>query len=297
MKLLYFLYTLFYACLIYLGFYYLELDAALWAEFSRVGWESYDGLDLDYPENQYYLIWTIASLVTMIAAWRRRRADEDVAIASWAFLGGLISLIGYGLLFYADGRISLKESQMGWLFTGTFQILIGLGGVFNNVLARMVKISLKQLFFLNGVLYAVALGLGFYFLNLDNKILAEMDRLGETYQGIHYDFPENTYHFILAVLTVGSLFLGSMIKKVKKVVIVYPMYKWLLVFFFLYSVFVFINDGNPDMGETQLWWLLLTILTSILSFVISGILENKLPEREKEIFHEDAILDDLSSLE
>ena len=294
MKLLYLLHTLVYAYLIYLGFYYLEVDATLWAEFSRVGWENYGGLDLDYPENSYYLTWFIASLFTTFIAWVGKNADKDSAIAQWLFFVGSISILGYGMLYYGDGYISLEKSQMGWIFTGGFQILIGLGGIFNTFLARVATISLKQLFFLNGVLYLVALGLGFYFLNLDNNILIEKDRLGEAYQGLHYDFPENTYHFILAVLTIGSLFLGSMIKGVE---FFHPIYKWTLIIFFLYSIFVFINDGNPDMKETQWWWIILSTTTSIVSFIISRMLKNKLPEREKETFYKDNILDDLSSLE
>ena len=51
------------------------------------------------------------------------------------------------------------------------------------------------------------------------------------------------------------------------------------------------------MQETQYWWGSLTIAASILSFLISRTLENKLPEREEETFYKDNILDDLSSLE
>ena len=76
-----------------------------------------------------------------------------------------------------------------------------------------------------------------------------------------------------------------------------PMYKWTLIILFLYGIFVFINDGNPDMTETQYWWMSLTIITSILSFLISRELKNKLPEREEAPLYNDNILDDLSSLE
>lgn len=295
MKLLYLLYALGYAYLIHLGFYYLEVDATLWAEFDRVGWEQYDGPDLDSPENTYYGIWIFASLFTIFVAFIGKMVDKDSTIAPLVFLVATVSLLGYGLLYVADGRFSLKETQAGWIFTGSVQILIGIGSVFNTFVSRMVHFGLKQLFFFNAIVYVLLFLLGQYFLNLDTSILAEMDRLGENYDGLHYDFPENTYHLILTVLTLVSLFLGGMLKDKD---LLNSMYKWTLIIFFLYSIFVFINDGNPDMTETQYWWMGLTILTSIFSFLISRGLENKLPKREEEeVFYNDNILDDLSSLE
>lgn len=294
MKVLYFLYALFYAYLIHLGFYYLEVDAALWAEFDRVGWERYEGLALDYPENTYYLIWIIASIFTAFIAWGGTLTEEDSAIAPIVLLVAVVSVIGYGLLYIADGRFSIKESQVGWIFTGGFQILIGVGGIFGSFVSRFVDFGLKQLFFVNGLVYVFLFLLGRYFLDLDNNILAEMARLGDAYEGLHYDYPENTYHLILTVAPIISLFLGTM----EKDSFFYPMYTWTLIIFFLYGIFVFINDGNPDMRETQYWWMSLTILTSLLSFLISRGIENKLPKREEEEpFYDDIILDDLSSLE
>lgn len=295
MKLLYILHAIFYAYLIHLGFYYLEVDAALWAEFDRVGWEQYSGPDLDSPENTYYSIWIFASLFTVFVAFIGKMANEDSTIAPLVFLVATISLLGYGLLYAADGRFSIKETQVGWIFTGSVQILIGVGGLFNTFIAKMVNFGLKQLFFLNGIVYVFLFLLGRYFLDWDINILAEMDRLGDNYEGVHYDFPENTYHLILTGLTLVSLFLGAMLRDKD---FVSSMYKWILIVFFLYSIFVFINDGNPDMAETQYWWMGLTILTSVFSFLIARRLENTLPKREEEeTFYNDNILDDLSSLE
>jgi hypothetical protein len=96
------------------------------------------------------------------------------------------------------------------------------------------------------------------------------------------------------MLTVGSLFLSRMIKDETRI---YPVYQWLLMFFFLYTVIVLLNRGSLDMRETQFWWVSLTLITSVLSFLIFRTLKNKLPEREKETFYKDNILDDLSSLE
>lgn len=293
MKILYLLHALFYAYLVHLGFYYMELDEALWAEFSRVGWEHYEGADLDSPENSYYTIWLIASLFTAFVAWIVKTSNEDLVIARWSFFVASISVIVYGVLLFEDGDVSMKESQMSWVFIGSFQVLMGSGGVFSSFLTQIAKVGLKQLFFFNGVLYALALGLGFCFLSLDNDILVEKARLGELYEGLSRHFPENTYHFILIILTVCSLFLASMIKAEK---LIFPIYKWLLMFFFLYNVVVLLNRGSLDMRETQFWWVSLTLITSVLSFLIFRTLENKLPEKE-ETFYKDNILDDLSSLE
>ncbi|MBL4650582.1 MAG: hypothetical protein JKY03_12695 [Aureispira sp.] len=293
MKLLYLLHALFYAYLIHLGFYYMELDEALWVEFARVGWEHYEGADVDSPENSYYTIWLVASLFTAFVAWTVKTSAEDSVIARWSFFVASISVIAYGVLLFEDGDVSMKESQMSWIFIGSFQVLMGLGGVFSSFLTKVGKIGLKQLFFFNGVLYALALGLGFYFLSLDNNILAEKARLGELYEGLSRHFPENTYHFILAILTVGSLFLG---RRIKGKALIYPIHQWLLLLFFLYNVIVLLNRGSLDMRETQYWWVSLTLITSVFSFLIFRTLENKLPERE-ENFYKDNILDDLSSLE
>lgn len=294
MKLLYLLHALFYGYLIHLGFYYMELDAVLWAEFSRVGWEKYDGLRLDYPENTYYTIWAVASLFTTFVAWVRKIGDENSALAQWMFYMGILFTIAYTVLFFQDGSVSIESTQVAWLFTSVFQIVMGIGGIFSSFLIKIAKISLKQLFFLNGVLHLAALGLGFYFLNLDNVIFVEQSLLGELYEGLSSRFCENAYHFILMALIMVSLFLGSMIKAEE---LIYPIYKWLLMVFFLYSGFVVLNNGKPNMQETQYWWGSLTIAASILSFLISRTLENKLPEREEETFYKDNILDDLSSLE
>jgi hypothetical protein len=272
----------------------MEVDAVLWAEFSRVGWEHYEGADLDSPENSYYTIWLIASLFTAFIAWIAKAADENSVVARWSFFVASISVIGYSVLLFEDGDVSIKESQMSWIFIGSFQVLMGLGGVFSSFLTRIAKIGLKQLFFFNGVLYALALGLGFCFLSLDNDILTEKARLGELYEGLSRHFPENTYHFILIMLTVGSLLLSRMIKGETRL---YPIYQWLLRFFFLYNVIVLLNRGSLDMRETQFWWVSLTLITSVLSFLIFRTLKNKLPEREDETFYKDNILDDLSSLE
>ncbi|CAA6801318.1 MAG: Unknown protein [uncultured Aureispira sp.] len=294
MKLFYVLQVLFYAYLIHLGFYYKEVDATLWAEFSRVGWERYDGPELDYPENTYYLIWAIASLITTFVAWVFKLDDEDSALAQGLFFMGALFTIGYTILFFQDGSVSIKSSQMAWIFTSVFQIVMGIGGIFSASLAKIAKISLRQLFFLNGLLHLVALGLGFYFLHWDQTILAESNRLGELYEGLSTRFCENTYHFILMSLTIASLFLGNMIKAKE---LIYPMYQWLLIGFFLYSGFVVLNNGNPDMEETQYWWGSLTIITSILSFLIARTIENKLPERAEKTIYKDTILDDFSSLD
>jgi hypothetical protein len=272
----------------------MELDAALWAEFIRVGWEHYEGAGLGSPENSYYKIWLTTALFTTFIAFFAKNANKDSVVARWSFFVASISVVFYSVLLIADGDISMKESQMGWIFISSFQILMGLGGVFSSFLTQIAKVGLKQLFFFNGVLYALALGLGFCFLSLDNDILTEKARLGELYEGISRHFSENTYHFILIMLTVGSLFLSRMIKDETRI---YPIYQWLLMFFFLYNVIVLLNRGSLDMRETQFWWVSLTLTTSVLSFLIFRTLENKLPEREDETFYKDNILDDLSSLE
>jgi hypothetical protein len=272
----------------------MEVDATLWAEFSRVGWENYDGLDLDYPENTYYLIWVVASVFTAFITWGIKTTNEDSVVAQFSFFVAILSMIGYSVLLMADGDVSMKESKMSWIFISSFQIMMGLGGLYSSFLTKIAENALKQLFFFNGVLYALALGFGFYFLSLDNNILAEKARMGELYEGLNRHFPENTYHLILAILTVGSLFLASMIKKKE---LIYPIYTWLLLFFLFYNLIVLIGRGSLDMRETQFWWVCFTLVTSIFSFLISKILENKLPEKEEEIFYNDNILDDLSSLE
>ena len=294
MKLFYFLHAIFYGFLIYLGFSYLKLDAALWAEFIEVGWNNYEGPSLSSPENSYYLIGLLASFFTVFVVWGKRLIKNGDAIAISGLIFSTIAVIVYAGLYFLDGDASIKESQLVWIFISVIQILISGVAIFDTILAEMVKTSLKQLFLLNGILYLTLCGLGFYFLNWDNTILVEKERLGALYQGTDKDFPENTYHFILAVLNLISLILGMLVKDKKNIS---RIYKGILGVFFLYSLFVALNDGNPDMAETQSWWVSLTVLTSLISFVLFILIENKLPEQEEETFYDDNILDDLSSLE
>lgn len=293
MKLLYLLHILFYSFLIYLGFYYIDLDAALWEEFSRVGWENYDGPSLKYPEDSYFSIAAFASVVTAVA-WGKKFFENSDVIAVCGLCFSIMAAIVYISLYSLDGDASVKEAQFVWIFISVWQILIALGSNFNTILTRMVRTGLKQLFFLNGILYLIMCGLGFYFLNWDLVISAEQERLGVLYQGTDKDFPENTYHFTLVILSLISLILGMFVKKQK---VTSRIYKGIVIILFLYSAIVTLNDGNLDMEETQSWWVYLTILTSIFSFILYMRIEDKLPEKEEEIFYDDNVLDDLSSLE
>lgn len=85
MKVLYCLHGLLYAYLLYLGFFYLELDEQLRGEFDRVGWQNYDGLDLDYPENTYYAIWIGCSIISFFLARMVSESKSSIALSLKGF--------------------------------------------------------------------------------------------------------------------------------------------------------------------------------------------------------------------
>ncbi|BDS14219.1 hypothetical protein [Aureispira anguillae] len=294
MKVLYCLHGLLYAYLLYLGFFYLGLDEQLWGEFDRVGWQNYSGLDLDYPENTYYAIWSGCSVVSFFLALMASDSKSSIALLLKGFAA--FFFISYVLLYWSDGRISLQEAKIGWVFSASLQIILSVVFCLDWLIVRVVDLRLKYIWAFNALGYLSLLLLGNYFLQMDNGILEEIRSVGwGNYEGVDKDYPENTYHAILVVATIGSLLL---IVWAEETNVILTTYKWLMIVFFLYGTFVYINDGNPDMRETRYWWRGLCLTASAVSALLYFITEDKLPPKpEKDKFYGENILDDLSRLE
>lgn len=275
----------------------MEMYELLWAEFDEVGWELYDGVRLNYPANTYYLLWIVASLFSIGLIILKRNSSKEFVSQIDSTLSGfaLFFLFSYILLYFSDGSISVKESKWGWTFTAGLQILLSIFLLFDKSLLNIIDTQLKWLFLLNTFVYIGLFFLGKYFLEMDNAILMELALVGwDVYDGMDRDEPENIYHIILIFSTVISLLI-TMWTKDKTVVL--STYKGLLTVFFLYAVFVYINDGNPNMKETFYWWGSLCVCSTIVSLILFIITKDKLPTRpEYEKFYDNDILDDFSSL-
>ena len=297
MKRWYILHSALHLLLYGLGFYFLQLDAELTAKFWEVGWQNYDGKDIDFPENTYYFAWMLACLWSLFLA---QVQDKDtMLVRAWKGISVLF-FIGYLLCYFSDGGVSMKESLVGWHFTTAVQILFPILLYNYEHLSNNISFTQKQLFGLNALLYLALLGLGFYCLQWFYKIEALIQEIrangGSIYDnnGMYSspdydnDIPCNTYHLILTFATLFSIFLTLLSQQKTR-----PLntYKGFLCVFFLYSIFVYINDGNPDMEETLFWWPTLCLLSFGLSAFIYWSTPNQIPKT-----NENDILDDLSNL-
>ena len=280
-----------YAYMMYLGFYYLEVDSALVQNFLEVGWENYNGPDIDSPENSYYAIWVVVSLMTTLFIWWRYWMGRVmVKLEKILGISSLLLLAVFIILYFGDGDASIKESKFFWVFAALFQIVLSIGICFYTSFSRSIDRVLKYLYGLNAVAYVAALALGYYFQQWDNAILADIESVGwENYNGIDKDVPENSYHLGLMLLNIASLLFSWWDNEKNRVRLAF---KGFSLVFFLYSAFVYINDGNPDMTETSVWWNILSMIMIALSAYLFYITKDKLPQQVNP-----NILDDLSGLE
>jgi len=114
--------TLLFILLLGLGVYSLGWDAQIHAEFSRVGWEDYDGLDVDFIENTYSVILTLVAcfsvylgiLLAPLESEQPRLLKTTTTVAITLFVIGLFT-IGFGIFWYStDGSTSMEEGQLLW---------------------------------------------------------------------------------------------------------------------------------------------------------------------------------------
>lgn len=280
-----------YGGMMYLGFYYMELDKVLMENFFEAGWENYNGPDIDSPENSYFGIWAVVSLMTTLFIWWRYRAGRlMVKLEKVLGISSLLLLAVFIILYFQDGDASMKESKFFWVFASLLQIVLSVGICFYTSFSRSIDRVLKYLYGLNAVAYIAALALGYYFQQWDNAILAEIGSVGwDNYNGIDKDVPENTYHLGLMLLSVASLIFSWWDKEKNKFRLAFKGFSLL---FFLYSAFVYVNDGNPDMTETAVWWNILSIIMIALSAYLFYITKDKLPQQMNSDILDDLIFRD-----
>jgi hypothetical protein len=237
------------------------------------------------------------SLCFGIADIRTNNKNYFYVVFAWV-AASVFMLFAYLVFYFLDGDASLKETQFVWVLTGGLQIGISILLFFRPVELQNIDKKLKSLFGLSAVVYVALLVFGFYCLLWDDEIVLKIAKVngdihdgnGMYRDGFDKDVPENSYHLSLIIANLLSLVIAFLAKKANKWLTVY---KWLMGVFLLYSLFVYINDGNPDMRETKYWWISLGVLAILNSFILYTTTKKELPQKR----YDDNLLDDFSSLE
>ncbi|MFK7797540.1 MAG: hypothetical protein AB8E82_08810 [Aureispira sp.] len=265
------LHILWYSFLFYLGFEYIALDRQLLNDFSEVGWNNYNGLPLDAPENQYFSLWLGSSILSMVMLlFVRREAAPFVVYVRWmTVFFGLV----YLFLYWADGDPNIRETSLWWALTSASQVLGNVLLLFNNRFIRYKNDSLRKLFLLQALGYLVLVGVGLYYLYWDGQLAQEIERMGDLHhdnvmlgEGRGNKVPERNYHRLLIVTSILSLVLlyWTRVDNPWKL----PL-RFSLIGLFLYSFFIYAsNTYKYTMFGTLTFWMLGCGVVSAFSFLL-----------------------------
>ena len=282
-----------YGFLWYLGYYYLAWDNQLMREFFDVGWNNYEGPSLSSSENQYYGIWVLSGVVSIIALRGVFRKPTTFGI-------GLLSSNGFFTLIYVglwlwDGDASMQETQVFWTVGCLLQL--SLCGIL------LVEESLKQQ--LRGVLlgqflaYVFLIGLGVYYWQWDLQLLKEREMLGFEHhnevmipEGRSVKVPEMRYHFVLLLAATLSLLFSFLTATSNK--------WWLSIRFaamglLLYASIVYFNGYTFEMAETRYWWMGWCGSLALLHLALFW--KDNANSISSSVGYQSNVLDDLSHLE
>lgn len=262
--------------LILLSHHFATQYELIWTEFDRLGWQNYNGPDLDSPANTYYMIWVVCSLLYSLMAYiLYKQAELPISQKIHRLWLGLnvLGLVGAALSYLSDGSISLEESKLITIGTSSIQLLLSLVLLNYPFLSKRLGLMLKSLFLLQAFAFFFSLALGQLCLHWDavieGRIVLEEASGGSIYtnegmykKGFDNDLPENTFNAFLILLSLSCLGVVSLAQKKSTVM---TLYTYALIFLLLYSVFIYINDGSFDMQETFFWWLSQLVLLLFIS--------------------------------
>lgn len=278
-----------YALLLYLHGHFSAKADALEAAFQRLGWQAYNGPDLDSPDNLYYGLWigcSLGSAILAIASIGGRSETEQKTLSQlWLYLSLFFACCSV-MAWLTDGSFSLKESQ--FLVTGAaiVQVIVSLVLFSKKLWVERVDLVLKYLFLVQALVFLGALALGVFFWQWDVAILERIssvraeggtiyDDQGMYLEGFNHRLPENIYHAILMGISLLCLLVTALAKQANRFKNVY---RTCLIVLLLYSAFVYANNGHMDMGETLPFWGGQIVYLTALSFYLFIKTEDKLPD-------------------
>jgi hypothetical protein len=293
MKLLYFVQVLLYAYLMYLGFDYLEIEARVVEDLSSTRWtNTRDVLELE-PALFYIKIWVLCSIGTLLFVIFLYKKEEigKVLIVGGATLGVLL-MVWFNWVTESD----LKRSYITFELCGSIQIGINIFFLFEQWIARVINLKLKQLFFLIGLLYIGILALRSWLLDLEISISARIEEVGlEDYTGIEASFPEEIYFFIIIFVTFFAFVLpmysvGKDDDRLdESVCSMLSGFRYALFFSCQFSRSTF---GDLNLSGTITASQIFSIGSLVLIIVYAFILSVKVQYKEPEIDHNSDVLDD-----
>lgn len=285
-----------YSCLLYLGFCYLEWNQASY-ENSPIDWEYYAGVYLSTPEKRYFGLWVLSTAVSMF--FLVRTSVEQSRRGVHLGLINFFLLFSYILLYAASEDFNLQETKIWWVISTLIQLIGHSILLVEQPLLKPINTYSSLLFLGYAAVFFCLLGLGFYYWQWDTALVAERLQEGEAHyyytmvpEGGATKTPELHYHLMLAI---ASLFYLSLIHLLQWSNNLLTTLKVACFFVLLYSVFVYVNGYAYTMGGTVGWWV------GSCSFIglLSGILfwKNRKTVGRGKALYRDNLLDDFSTLE
>lgn len=267
LELLYSIFHVFsFSIMLYVGFYFMAMEERLWADFWEVGWANYKGTDVDYPSNTFHAIFILLFIVSLWTGWFLNSVEKTKKVVSFWTIAKVISL-GFSIVAYlVDGDFSVRETVVVWVGVCGIQIAFAIIWLQQlNATADSLNIN-KTVWLVHTILYIAMLGVGLYCWNWDNQIKAERRVLGEAYQGVDKDLPENIYFLIMTIGGIVSILIELLYKTKKKRL--HQFFVGWAALTFATGFFLSANDGNPDMGETAWAWISLCLGMITLSAIL-----------------------------
>ncbi len=252
--------------MIYLGFSFAMMEEQLWEGFWAVGWENYRGPDVDYPSNTFHTIFIVLFGISLMLEKLQFKTGEITRTLKFWTYSKYLSLAFSIAARLVDGDWNVRETTAIWMGICAIQFLFPLVW-YKQLRDRTEAVnSTKPVWLAHTLAYIGILGAGFYFWYWDAEIVAARRALGDAYNGVDKDLPENTYFMVMIIASVGSVLTYLLHKPINSSV--QKTFVALVVILFGSSFFMYANDGNPDMGETAWAWISLCSLMIVGSIIL-----------------------------
>lgn len=267
------IHVILFGIMIYVGFSFAAMENRLWADFWEVGWANYTGTDVDYPSNTFHTIFIMLFIGSLWSGWYvKPTAETKKTLKFW--MGAKVLSLAFSIVAYlVDGDFNVRETTVIWVGICSLQMafaVVWLRQISDNTDSLNIN---QTVWLVHTIAYIGLLGAGFYFWNWDNQIVAERRALGDAYEGVDKDLPENTYFLAMTIAGIVSVLIELLYKTKQKRL--HQFFVGWAVVIFATGFFLYANDGNPDMGETAWAW----ISICIIMIVLSAILYKKAPNQ------------------
>lgn len=305
LKILALLHLFWYSFLLYWGFDDLSTQLDLQQLFLQNNNSGQPRQFLENTEGVYFLTWAVSAILSTLliffVAPKRKKWVRIALVCS----GSLALLFLYLYLYHEhynnntldwERKIdNLREKQVWWLLGSVVQIFIAGVLLLEQQLVHYKKLPFKYVSLLQGILYLVVLGLGFYY--WDQEMLLQALYNSDPTNHAHnldipraINLPNRIYYSILIFLSFCSLISTFLVSKGKMPLLIFRAVTFL---FFVYSTISLDEAIFYTLDDGAAWWISACLLLSGLSFLSFWNNKAKLPEQD----YADNLLDDLSTLD